>query len=218
MLTKEKGYLLGKRKIVKHTHNFFVDDLKLFATNRATLMKQLDIVTTFSENIGMKFGEDKCAYLQIERGEIVQNEEPIFNNQLTINPVKIGDCYRQLGVNENVEFIGPINKDKTLKEYTNRVRKIWSSKLSDYDKVTACNCFAISIITPTVGVVNWTTGDIKQIDIKTRKIITMTGNFHPNRDIDKLYIDRKSGSRGLRSIKIVFESRLKQKQNYALYS
>ena len=93
MLTKEKGYLLGKQKIVKHTHNFFVDDLKLFATNRATLMKQLDIITTFSENIGMKFGEDKCAYLQIERGEIVQNEEPIFNNQLTINPVKIGDCY-----------------------------------------------------------------------------------------------------------------------------
>ena len=93
MLTKEKGHLLGKQKIVKHTHNFFVDDLKLFATNRATLMKQLDIVITFSEDIGMKFREDKCAYLQIKRGEIVQNEEPIFNNQLTINPVKIGDCY-----------------------------------------------------------------------------------------------------------------------------
>ena len=72
MLKKEKGYLLGKRKIVKHTHNFFVDDLKLFAANRATLMKQLDIVTTFSEDIGMKFGEDKCAYLQIERSKIVQ--------------------------------------------------------------------------------------------------------------------------------------------------
>ena len=75
MLRKEKGYLLEKCKIAKHTHNFFIDDLKLFATNRATLMKQLDTVTTFLENIGMKFGEDKCAYLQIERGKIVQNEE-----------------------------------------------------------------------------------------------------------------------------------------------
>ena len=53
-LKKEKGYLLGKRKIVKHTHNFFVDDLELSATNRATLMKRLDIVTTFSEDIGME--------------------------------------------------------------------------------------------------------------------------------------------------------------------
>ena len=68
MLGKEKGYFLEKRKIEKHTHNFFVDDLKLFATYCATVMKQLDIVTTFSQNIGMKFGEDKCAYLQIERG------------------------------------------------------------------------------------------------------------------------------------------------------
>ena len=100
---------MGKRKIVKHTHNFFVDDLKLFAANRATLMKQLDIVTTFSEDIGMKFGEDKCAYLQIERGKIVQNEEPIFSNQLTIKPVKVGDCYRYLGFNEYIEFVGPIN-------------------------------------------------------------------------------------------------------------
>ena len=171
---------------MKHTHNFFVDDLKLFATNCATFMKQLDIVTTFSEDIGMKFGEDKCAYLQIERGKIVQNEEPIFSNQLTIKPVKVGDCYRYLGVDENIQFVGPINKDRILKEYTNRVQKIWSSKLSDYNKVAACNCFAIPNITPTVGVKNWTTDYIKQIDIKIRKILTMRRNFHPNSDIDKL--------------------------------
>ena len=36
----------------------------------------------------------------------------------------------------------------------------------------------------------------------------MTGNFHPNSDIDKLYVDRKSGGRGLRSVKIMFEMRL----------
>ena len=102
-------------------------------------MKQLDIVTTFSEDVGMKFGKDKCAYLQIERGKIVQNEGPKFTNQVTIKPVKEGDCYRYLGVHENIEFVGPINKDKILKEYTNRVRKIWSSELSEYNKVTAYN-------------------------------------------------------------------------------
>ena len=35
---------------------------------------------------------------------------------------------------------------------------------------------------------------IKQIDIKTRNILTMIGNFHPNTDIDKLYVHRKSGA------------------------
>ena len=80
MLRKEKGYLLGKRKIAKYTHNFLVDDLKLFAANRAELMKQFDSVTTFSEDIGMKFVEDKCAYLQLERGKKVEKKEPIFSN------------------------------------------------------------------------------------------------------------------------------------------
>ena len=56
-------------------------------------MKQFDIVTTFSEDIGMKSGEDKYAYLQIETGKIVQHEEPIFSNQLIIKPVKGGKCY-----------------------------------------------------------------------------------------------------------------------------
>ena len=121
MLKKEKGYLLGKWKIVKHFHNFFVDDLKLFAANHATLMKQLDIVKTFSEDIGVKFVEGKCAYLQIERGKIAQNEELVFRNQLIIKPVEVGYCNRYLGIDENTEFVGPINKDRTLKEYTNRV-------------------------------------------------------------------------------------------------
>ena len=59
MLKKEKGYLLGKQKTAKHTHNFFVNDLKLLATDFAALMKQLEIVTDFSEDIGIKFGEDQ---------------------------------------------------------------------------------------------------------------------------------------------------------------
>ena len=51
----------------------------------------------------MKYREDKCAYLQIERGKIVQNEESIFSTQLMIKQVKEGDCYKYLGVDENVD-------------------------------------------------------------------------------------------------------------------
>ena len=56
-------------------------------------MEQFDIVTTFSEDIGMKSGEDKCAYLQIKTGKTVQHEEPIFSNQLIIKLIKRSECY-----------------------------------------------------------------------------------------------------------------------------
>ena len=44
-----------------------------------------------------------------------------------------------------------LNKEKVNRGYLNQVRKIWSSKLSDYNKVIAHNSSAIPVITPTVG-------------------------------------------------------------------
>ena len=100
-----------------------------------------------------------------------------------------------------------LNKEKVTR-VLEPVRKIWSSELLDYNKVIAHNSFAFPVITPTVGIVDWTNHDINHLDIKRRKILCITGNFHPNSDIDKLYISRKKGRRGLKEIKTMHESRL----------
>ena len=65
-----KGICIGKNvnRNQDITHLFFVEDLKLFATNMSSAKTLLDLVT-FSQDIGMKFGESKCAYLMIERGK-----------------------------------------------------------------------------------------------------------------------------------------------------
>ena len=44
----------------------------------------------------------------------------------------------------------------------------------------------------------------------------MSGNFHPNSDIDLLYIQRNQGGRGLRQIQRVFESRIISIRQYLL--
>jgi hypothetical protein len=203
-----KGYAYGKNRLLQHTHNFFVDDLKLFATNTPTIKKQLDLITTFSRDIGMSFGEDKCAYLQIEKGKLITSQDPIVINQLTIQPIAEGDCYRYLGIDENISYNGPINKERVTKEYLNRVRKIWSSELSDRNKVIAHNSFAVPILTPTIGIIDWTIQEINQLDIKTRKSLTIANSFHPNSDIDTLYMSRTSGGRGLKRIQTLYEGRI----------
>ena len=38
----------------------------------------------------MQFGEDKCSYLQIEKGELMQSLKLIFINGMTIKPIKEG--------------------------------------------------------------------------------------------------------------------------------
>ena len=90
MLNRLKSYSIGKgnTRDINITHLFFVDDLKLFAPNMNFMKLLLDLVTQFSKDIGMKFGESKCAYLQIERGRIKLNFENIKINNLNINKLK----------------------------------------------------------------------------------------------------------------------------------
>ena len=61
-------YAAGKDRNTNITHNFFVDDLKLYNSTTNRTKKQLDLVTRFSKDIGMNFGQDKCAHLVIEKG------------------------------------------------------------------------------------------------------------------------------------------------------
>ena len=65
---------------------FFVDDLKLYTTNMNQMRQLLDRVTQFSRDIGMKFGDSKCAYMVIKRGEVIEQVKPVVMNDVTIKP------------------------------------------------------------------------------------------------------------------------------------
>ena len=67
LLEKEDCYNMGSSEerdklLVKVlTHLFFIDDLKLYAPTLNRIKYLSDIVTTFSKDIGMAFGEDNVA-------------------------------------------------------------------------------------------------------------------------------------------------------------
>ena len=46
----------------------------------------------------------------------------------------------------------------------------------------------------------WTRDELKQMGQRTRKLITMHKALHPSDDVDRLYVSRKEGGRGLASI------------------
>ena len=172
------------------------------------MKKQLDLVTSFSRDIGMKFGEDKCAFIKIEKRNINSDETNIKMNNLTIKQIQEGESYKYLGQDENISYVGKVNKEKVIKEYLTRTKKIWKSNLSAFNKSIAHNMFAVPVLTPTFGILDWTLQEIKQLDIKTRKMLSMCGSFHVNSDVDCLYIPRSEGGRGLRSIQVSYESQI----------
>ena len=72
----------------------------------------------------------------------------------------------------------------------------------------AHNIFAVPVFTLTFGILDWTKDEIQNIDIRTRKILTCTGNYHKNSNVDRLYTKREAGGRGLNSIFDVFVTRM----------
>ena len=55
-------------------------------------------MATFSKDIGMTFGQDNCAYQQVENGKLIKNTEDLEINNLNIKLIKDSDIYKYLGI------------------------------------------------------------------------------------------------------------------------
>ena len=65
----------------------------------------------------------------------------------------------------------------------------------------------MSVLRHSFGIINWRTGEIKRIDRKTRKMLTMYKIHHPKADTDRLYVKRKGG-RGLVQIEAAYKAEI----------
>jgi Reverse transcriptase (RNA-dependent DNA polymerase) len=196
------GYKAGKpsSRNLKITHLLFVDDLKTYAGNQTQALAQLDLITRYTADIGMKFGSEKCAYLNIINGKVTSLGDKIQMNGLQLSELPKDDPYKYLGIDEDVRYRGEITKQRVRTEYIARVRKIWNSELYGRNKAQAHNIFAVPVLTPTFAILDWSKEEIHDLDVLTRKQLTMSGSFHRNGDVDRLYVCRKEGGRGLKSV------------------
>ena len=71
------------------------------------------------------------------------------------------------------------------------------SKLNGKNKIKVINSWAVEIIRYGAGVLDWRVDELKELDRKTRKFLTMYKGFHPTSDIDRLYVSKNKGERGV---------------------
>ncbi|KAL1446402.1 hypothetical protein WDU94_005646 [Cyamophila willieti] len=198
--TTEIGYKV-KNQRNKISHLLFMDDLKLYADSETKLNTLIDKVKEFSEDIGMKFGYDKCAKVNIVRGMIrertnISEEQPATD----IKELEAGEAYKYLGILEDGSVDHRKMKDIIRKEYYRRVRLVLKTELNAKNKIEALNSLAMPVVEYGFGIIEWTKEEIRQMDRKTRKLLTMNKSLHPKADVDRIYLPRKEGGRGLRMI------------------
>ena len=73
-------------------------------------------------------------------------------------------------------------------------------KPKNSDAALVKQMWAVSVVRYTTGILDWHVQELKDMDIKTRKILTMNGIFHKKVNVDRLYMKRCDGGRGLISI------------------
>ena len=200
----------GAKKI---NHLLFMDDLKLYGKTERELNSLVNTVHIFSEDIGMKFGMDKCNIMIMDRGKMKEScgiTLPDGENMKQIE--KAG--YKYLGIIQDDQIRHKEMKEKVEAEYLRRVKKLAKSKLYAGNMIAGINAWAIGVIRYTAGVLDWTNQDMKRMDIRTRKVMTMNGALHPRASVDRLYLKRSEGGRGMISVEECIKSESKGLYEY----
>jgi hypothetical protein len=210
------GYQPSKNA-AKISHLLYMDDLKLYGKSAAELESLLNTVRIFSNDISMEFGLEKCATLTIQRGSVVQTEGINMPNN-NIRGLNLEESYKYLGILQADDIKHAQVKKKAASEYTKRVRKVLKSNLNGGNFIRAINSWAVPVIRYTAGIVDWTQVELEELDRKTRKLMTANHALHPQSDVDRLYLPRNTGGRGLLQVKQTVEEEKRALSDYIKHS
>ena len=61
----------------------------------------------------------------------------------------------------------------------------------------AVSTWVVSVMKYGAGILKWNTDELKSLDRRTRKFMTMHGVLHPKSDIGRVFLSREMGARGL---------------------
>lgn len=192
-----KGYKMKEGRLINHL--LFMDDLKIYARSKKEMESLVQSVRLFSDDIRMRFGLAKCATITMKRGKKTEDSGLDMNDGCKIEDIGHGS-YKYLGVLEADKIKMQEMKDKVRKEYFKRLRKVLESKLNGGNTVKAINTWAVALVRYSAGIVDWNKEELCKIDRKSRKLMTINRALHPRADIDRLYLPRCEGGRGLISI------------------
>ena len=197
------GYKISNKKI---NHLFYIDDLKLYACNDYELEGLLKTVKTFSDDIGMEFGLDKCAKATFKRGQLESADNVVLDDELVIKELEQEGTYNYLGVNEGDGIQHSKMKGKIRKECLRRVGLILKTELNSKNKITAINSLAVPVVVYSFNIVNWNHSELRKLDAKSRKRFTCHRMHHPKSDVDRLYVPRNQGGRGMIQLEMSYKT------------
>ena len=97
-------------------------------------------------------------------------------------------------------------REKITRQYFKRLKAICKTELTPKNKIQAINQLAIPVISYGFGIVDWPQGLINDIDVRTRKLLTIHKITYKNSCLDRIYLPRSEGGLGLIEVNQCFKS------------
>ena len=162
----------------------------------------------------MEFGIEKCGLLVMKSGKRHLTDGIELPNQDKIRTLAENKTYKYLGILEADTIKQVKMKNKIQKEYLSRTRKLLETKFNSRNLIKGINTWAVPLIRYSGPFLKWTRNELRQMDQRTRKLMTMHKALHPRDDVDRLYVSRKEGGRGLASIEDSVDASIQRLEDY----
>lgn len=186
-----------------------MDDLKVYAQSQRDLEVVLNLVGSFSADVGMDLGLEKCAVIHLIRGRATDGvEDMTLLDGCVVRHLLEEQSYTYLGVHQRGMHQTKQLKGEISKRYTAMVKRIWKTELSARNKIAANNILATPILMHTFGCMKWTCEELQKMDRETRRIMLECKSLHPRASVQRLYLPRHLGGRGLIGVELMYRRSL----------
>ena len=189
----------------KATHLSYMDDLKTDARDDEHQIGLLKVVKTFSGDIQMELRLEKCTKATLKQGRMTETTNIERDADTCIRDLEQEGTHKYLGGNEGDGVQQATRKEKVRKDYYERTTLILISKLDSANKITAVNTLAVPVVTYSFNIVNCKVSELKKLHTKTRKFPTMRKMHHLRLDVDRLYVSRRYGGRGITELETSYK-------------
>ena len=147
MLIATEGYKFSRPIGSEITDLLHIDDLKIFAASQTKLATVMKPTETAMKDTGLRGNLKKCSVLHVKRGVQQEDNDSIkLDESFVIQSLKQQSHYKFLGVLESINQEDLLALECASKEYLKQLSVIWSSPLSDVNKVTASNQYALPVL------------------------------------------------------------------------
>ena len=92
------------------------------------------------------------------------------------------------------------------------------TKLNGGNIIKAINTWAIPVLRYSAPFLKWRKTELQELDRRTRKLLTMHNAHHPKSNVERIYIPRKEGGRGLLNVEDTVNTAILALEEYVVDS